>query len=77
MNFECCRNQITNIDFSNNSKLSFINIYNNQLKTLDVSSNPLLNRLDCWGNPLETLILKKGQTIEILNGGNNYETVYK
>ena len=77
VNFECCRNQITNIDFSNNSKLSFINIYNNQLKTLDVSSNPLLNRLDCWGNPLETLILKKGQTIEILNGGNNYETVYK
>ena len=77
VNFECCRNQITNIDFSNNSKLSFINIYNNQLKTLDVSSNPLLNRLDCWGNPLETLILKKGQTIEHLNGGNNYETVYK
>ena len=51
----CLYNQLTSLDVSRNTALTYLDCYNNQLTELDVSRNTALTELDCSGNPLTTL----------------------
>lgn len=51
----CQNNNLTSIDISANTDLTYLNCYNNDLTSLDVSSNILLEELNCSVNQLNTL----------------------
>ena len=51
----CAGNKITDLDFSNNPKLTSLSCSNNQLTSLDVSNNPKLTYLSCIKNQLTSL----------------------
>ena len=47
----CYQNQLTNLDVSNNTELTYLSCFENQLTNLDVSKNTKLTRLYCDNNP--------------------------
>ena len=51
----CSYNQITSLDLSGNTSLTFLRCIENQLSSLDVSACKALKRLDCDRNLLGTL----------------------
>ena len=51
----CAGNKITDLDLSNNPKLTSLSCSNNQLTSLDVSNNPKLTYLSCIKNQLTSL----------------------
>ena len=51
----CTYNQLTSLDVSNNTALTYLIIEYNQLTSLDVSNNTALNSLFCSGNQLTSL----------------------
>ena len=53
----CRKNQITNLDVSNNPQLEELSCSENQMWALDVSKNPALRRLFCGENHLTDLVL--------------------
>ncbi len=65
----CEINQLSTVDFSQNSLLSFLNLNTNQLTSIDVSQNSLLSVLICSNNQLtildvtQNLALRKLETI--------------
>ena len=55
IDLDCSNNQISNIDVSNNTALTYLTCRNNQLTSLDVSNNTALTHLDCKLNQLTSL----------------------
>ena len=51
----CTNNQLTTLDVSNNTDLTWLVCHTNQLTTLDVSNNTALTLLNCEDNQLTTL----------------------
>lgn len=67
-------NQLTTIDVSNNTILSFLNVNNNQLVSLDLSSNTNLDRLYCTDNQLTNLNVSNCPDLIYLYCANNQLT---
>ena len=55
----CVYNNLTEIDLSNNKKLSYINCHHNKLEKLDVSGLPLLETFYCGHNALPSINVSK------------------
>lgn len=55
MYLDCCTNQLTSLDVSQNTMLTSLFCFNNQLTALDVSQNTALNSLSCGNNQLSSL----------------------
>ncbi|WP_139957642.1 T9SS type A sorting domain-containing protein [Flavicella sediminum] len=77
-------NNLTSIDLSKNTKLTFLACANNNLKSLDVTNNTLLETLGCYDNQIKYLDLSNSKTLynfsaqrneleylNIRNGNNN------
>ena len=58
MTLNCGRNQIANLDLSQNLKLDYLSCENNQLTILDLSKNTLLRDMICNGNNITDIINK-------------------
>lgn len=67
----CNSNQLTDLNTSNNTKLSYLNCSNNQLTDLDVSSNIELSTLICTNNKLTSLNISKNKDLLYLYCSNN------
>ena len=63
----CVENNLTNLDISKNTKLTYLNCGTNQLTSLDVSHNTELTLLDCGFNQLTHLDVSKNPKIYYLN----------
>jgi Leucine-rich repeat (LRR) protein len=61
------RNQLTNLDVSANTALTYLSCSNNQLTTLDLSANTLLESLYCSENQLTSLNVRNGNNSSITN----------
>jgi Leucine-rich repeat (LRR) protein len=69
-------NNITKLDVSNNSKLSFLNCSGNPLKTIDLSKNLNLTHLNCYFVGLTNLDLSKNIHLqELICGMNRIENL--
>ncbi|MBQ7193606.1 MAG: putative Ig domain-containing protein, partial [Synergistaceae bacterium] len=55
----CSYNQLTTLDLTKNTKLTYLNCSNNQLTTLDLTKNTKLKYLGCEGNHLMALDVNK------------------
>ncbi len=68
----CVYNDLTEIDLSNNKKLSYINCHHNQLKELDVSGLPLLETFYCGHNALPSIDVSKNEKLEDFDCQDNH-----
>lgn len=68
---DCYDNEITKIDLSKSSSISFLNCSQNKIERLDVSKNPNLNYISCDYNKLHTLILGENSNLESLYASFN------
>ena len=64
-------NQMTSLNVSNCTKLTYLDCSNNQLTELDVSKNKKLKELYCDGNSLPALNVSKNTNLEWLACGDN------
>ncbi|TWI01158.1 putative secreted protein (Por secretion system target) [Flavobacterium tiangeerense] len=62
----CERNQIANINVSNNLKLIYLHCFSNKLTSLDVTRNILLENLDCSANLMSSLDVTKNTALRFL-----------
>lgn len=60
------KNQLTNINLSKNTKLSYLDVGYNQLTTLDTKANTLLTSLVCHENQITSLDVSKNVLLEQL-----------
>ena len=67
----CSLNQLTTLDVSNNTALTFMDCSENQLTTLDLSNNTALNVLYCYNNQLTALDVSKNTALYILDCSRN------
>ena len=67
----CNYNQLTALDLTKNTALTYLDCYNNQLSTLDVSKNTALEHLSCYNNQLTTLDVSKNTALTYLDCDNN------
>ena len=70
----CQENQLTSLDLSNNTALTWLWCSNNQLTSLDVSGCAALEELGCGGNQLTSLDVSNNTALEILSCGDNQFT---
>lgn len=63
--------QLTSLDLSQNTALTWLDCIDNQLTSLDLSQNTLLTTLDCQLNQLTTLDLSQNVLLTNLNCSNN------
>ncbi len=70
----CCLNQITTLDVSNNTALLMLDCHRNQLTGLDVSNNTALEYLYCSSNQLTTLDVSNNTALEYLLSCSNQLT---
>ena len=68
---ECCGNQLTRLDLSDNPLLEDIDCSDNQLEALDLSALPALEYLTCSGNQLTRLDLSNNHEIWEVNCADN------
>ncbi len=68
---DCFDNEITKIDLSQSSSLSFLNCGENNIQHLDVSGNKNLTYISCDSNALTSLILGKNTSLESLYASYN------
>jgi len=68
---DCCTNQLTSLDVSQNSMLTSLYCYDNQLTSLDVSGNTALNSLSCGSNQLSSLNVLGCTALKYLYCPNN------
>ena len=62
----CWRNQLTNLDVSQNTALTDLYCAFNQLTSLDVSNNTALTVLHCFSNQLTSLDISKNISLTII-----------
>jgi len=67
----CYKNNLIDLDVSQNLNLTKLNCRTNKLKTLDLSNNTKLNALFCHQNKLSTLDLSNNTKLKVLNCQNN------
>ena len=67
----CYNNQLTSLDLSKNSELTYLNCRYNQLTSLDISKNTALTYLSCDTNQLISLDLSTNTALTELNCFNN------
>lgn len=65
---------LTSLDISDCTALTYLNCYDNQLTSLDVTQNTALTELDCGGNELTSLDVAKNTALTSLNCGYNQLT---
>ena len=65
---------LTSLDISDCTALTYLNCYDNQLTSLDVTQNTALTELDCGGNELTSLNVAKNTALTSLNCGYNQLT---
>jgi Leucine-rich repeat (LRR) protein len=70
----CEANQITSLNFSNNTALQFLNCAQNQLTNLNVDGNPSLMALHCSQNQISSLNLMNNNALQILDCSSNQIT---
>ena len=63
----CSDNQLTELDVSQNTELTWLVCSRNQLTELDVSSNPILHDLSCSGNKLTKLDVSNNPQLQTLD----------
>lgn len=68
---DCSTNQLTNLDITQNTALSYFYCGDNQLTNLDVSQNTNLQDLSCAFNQLTSLDLTQNTTLVYLDCNNN------
>ncbi|RSC95781.1 leucine-rich repeat domain-containing protein [Tenacibaculum singaporense] len=71
---DCFGNEITKIDLSQSSSISFLNCSENKIERLDVSKNPNLTYISCDYNKLTSLILGENPNIQSLYASYNQLT---
>ena len=71
---DCRSNQLTSLDFSNNTALNTLNCSSNQLTSLDVSNNTALTSLNCYSNQLTSLDVSNNTALTNLNCRSNQLT---
>lgn len=64
---DCSRNEIENIDISNNRNLKHLSCYSNPIWHLDIKGNPLLITLYCGNCDIEELDCTQNKDLEILS----------
>ena len=57
-------NQLTSLDVSKNTALTWLSCGYNQLTALDISENTALTQLNCISNQLTTLDISKNTTLK-------------
>ena len=67
-------NQITSLDVSHNTALTYLNCHYNQLTSLDVSQNTALIGLSCYYNQLTSLDISNNTALTSLNCHTNQIT---
>ena len=67
----CSRNDLTELDVSNNTKLEYLACTDNQLSSLDVSHNTELMNLYCAGNQITSLDLSRNTSLVELSCNEN------
>ena len=67
----CWRNQLTFLDLSKNTKLTYLDCSENQLSFLDVSKNTALQSIECSANQLTSLDLGMLHSLTSLNCSDN------
>ena len=70
----CENNQLTSLNVSNNTVLTFLDCSSNQLSSLEVSNNKKLEKLYCRSNQLTSLDISNNKELEILWCNNNQLT---
>ena len=72
----CYSNQITNLDLTTNTDLTFLDCSDNQLTILDVSNSSALSILSCHDNQLTSLDIRNGNNVNMqihtFNNSNLY-----
>ena len=68
---DCYDNEITKIDLSQSSSISFLNCTQNKIERLDVSKNPNLTYISCDSNNMNSLILGENSNLESLYASYN------
>lgn len=63
---DCYGNNITKIDLSKSTSITFLNCNDNQIEALDLSNNKQLNYVSCDNNKLRSLILGENSSLESL-----------
>lgn len=71
---ECCQNQLTSLDISNNTAIEWLDCQNNQLANLDVSNNTALRLFTCGINQLTSLDVSNNTALKIFDCGINQLT---
>nr|BFF35562.1 hypothetical protein BACT7_04240 [Tenacibaculum mesophilum] len=71
---DCFGNEITKIDLSQSSSISFLNCSENKIERLDVSKNHNLTYISCDYNKLTSLILGENPNIQSLYASYNQLT---
>ena len=61
----CYSNQLTNLDLTANTDLTFLDCSDNQLTILDVSNNSALSILSCHDNQLTSLDIRNGNNVNM------------
>lgn len=70
----CYNNQLSSLDLSKNTELTYLDCDNNQLTSLDLSKNTALTYLSCDTNRLTSLNLSKNTALITLYCGGNQLT---
>lgn len=73
-NIDCSNSQITDIDVSNNTALTFLYCHNNQLTNIDVSNNTALIYFVCGSNQLTNLDVRNNTALQTLGCESNQLT---
>jgi hypothetical protein len=71
---DCFRNDITNLDVTQNPNLEVLNCAENSMSNLDVSRNPNLRILFCRASQLVNLDVSQNPNLEYLNCTSNFLT---
>ncbi|MCP4437435.1 MAG: T9SS type A sorting domain-containing protein [Aureispira sp.] len=67
----CSYNNLTNLDLSNNTALTYLNCYSNDLTSLNLSNNTALTTLNCTENNLSSLGLSNNIALTNLSCHEN------
>ena len=68
---DCHNNQLTTLDFTQNTALEVLTCYNNQLTSINLTQNTALAFLDCHTNQLTILDVSQNTALTELNCGDN------
>ena len=68
---DCNGNEITKINLTKNSNITFLNCSNNKIEFLDISNNPELTSISCDNNKLTSLTLGEKPVLQDLYCNNN------